>query len=167
MTSSVISDHGRIIRASDADHASIAASFCNDILAFFALWREKRGSRTLPSRSDFDPAEMKLFLAGITLIDIVADERRFVYRLIGTREVAMRDNDPTGKGVAEGYFATSAEAALGAYQDVVDRMAPRFERRRFVTPDGRVGNEEAVLLPLSDDGISVNKIIAYTHHFLA
>ena len=96
-----------------------------------------------------------------------ADERRFVYRLIGTREVAMRDNDPTGKGVAEGYFATSAETALAAYQDVADRMAPRFERRRFVTPDGRVGNEQAVLLPLSDDGLVVNKIIAYTHHFLA
>ena len=167
MTSSVISDHGKIIRVSDADPAVLATTFCDDVLAFYALWRTKKGPRATPRRADFDPTEMKAFLSGITLIDIVADERRFVYRLIGTREVAMRDNDPTGKGVAEGYFATSAETALAAYQDVVDRVAPRFERRRFVTPDGRVGNEQAVLLPLSDDGLVVNKIIAYTHHFLA
>lgn len=167
MTSSVISDHGQIVTASDARYASLAASFCDDILGFFALWRAKCGGRTMPCRVDFDPEEMKAYLAGITLIDVVADKRRFIYRLVGTREVAMRDNDPTGKGVAEGYFATSAAAALAAYQDVIDRAAPRFERRRFVTPDGRVGNEESVLLPLSDDCLVVNKIIAYTHHFLA
>ncbi len=100
------------------------------------------------------------------MIDVVVDPRRFVYRLVGTREVAMRDNDPTGKGVAEGFFAISPDVALAAYQDVVDRRAPRFERRRFVTPDDRIGNEESVLLPLSDDGLYINKIIAYTHHFL-
>lgn len=166
MTASVISDHGRITLISDADGTSLAGLFCDDILAFYALWCAKKGGRALPCRADFDPAEMTSHLAGITLIDVVVDPRRFVYRLVGTREVAMRDNDPTGKGVAEGFFAISPDAALAAYQDVVDRQAPRFERRRFVTPDDRIGNEESVLLPLSDNGLSINKIIAYTHHFL-
>jgi hypothetical protein len=167
MTSSVISDHGQVTRISSSDNATLSGLFCDDVLAFYAMWRRKRGARNIPSRADFDPMEMKGFLAGITLIDVVEDSRRFVYRLVGTREVAMRDNDPTGKGVAEGYFAASADAALAAYQDVVDRLAPRFERRRFKTPDDRIGNEESVLLPLSDDGVHINKIIAYTHHFLA
>lgn len=167
MTSSVISDHGKISHINDADGSSLAALFCEDILAFYSLWHAKKGARNLPCRADFDPAEMTPHLAGITLIDVVIDSRRFVYRLVGTREVAMRDNDPTGKGVAEGFFAASADVALAAYQDVVDRQAPRFERRRFITPDDRVGNEESVLLPLSDNGIHINKIIAYTHHFLS
>lgn len=149
--------------AADAD----PGSFCDDVLAFHAIWQEKRLGRALPARADFDPAEMKAHLPGITLIDVVPDARRFVYRLVGTREVAMRDNDPTGKGVAEGYFGETAAQSLAAYQAVIDWRAPSFERRRFVTPDGRVGNEESVLLPLSSDGETIDMIIAYSHHFLA
>ena len=107
------------------------------------------------------------FLPGITLIDVVDDSRRFLYRLIGTREVAMRGNDPTGRSVADGYFAASADAALASYEDVIARRAPRFEQRRFITPDGRIGNEQTVILPLSNDGRRINMILAYTHHYLA
>jgi hypothetical protein len=167
MTLPATTQHEQAINIGDADAASESGLFCDDILAFHAFWAIKKGTRSLPGRADFDPIDMKIYLGGITLVDIVPDARRFVYRLVGTREVAMRDGDPTGKGVAEGFFAASADQALGSYQDVVDRRAPRFERRRFVTPDGRVGNEQSVLLPLSSDGVTIDKIIAYTHHFLA
>jgi hypothetical protein len=120
----------------------------------------------MPARRDFDPSGMIPFLPGITLIDLVEDERRFVYRLLGTREVARRGRDLTGKGVAEGFFASSVEAALASYDDVVVRRVPRFGQRRFITPDNRIGHEQTVLLPLSDNGQSINKIIAYTHHYL-
>lgn len=155
-----------------ADSATAAdalrsGQYCDDIIAFHAFWTGKCAGRAMPARRDFDPVEMVAFLPGIVLIDVVDDDRRFVYRLMGTREVAVRGNDPTGKGVADGFFAISAEAALASYEDVFTRRAPRFERRRFVTPDGRMGHEQTVILPLSDDGRTINKIIAYTHHFLA
>jgi hypothetical protein len=149
-----------------ADLASIAQPYHADLIAFHTLWQQKCQDREMPARGDFDPAEMRRFLPGITLIDVVADERRFVYRLLGTREVAMRNNDPTGKGVAEGYYASSIEAALASYEDVVTQRAPRFEQRRFLTPDNRIGHEQTVILPLSDDGRTINKMIAYTHHHL-
>ena len=146
---------------------SAAAGFHADIVAFHIFWQSKCHGREMPSRNDFDPTEMIAFLPGIALIDVVDDPRRFVYRLLGTREVAMRGNDATGKGVADGYFASSAEAAFASYDDVVGRRAPRFEQRRFMTPDNRIGHEQTVILPLSDDGQAVNKTIAYTHHYLA
>ncbi|MBK8160834.1 MAG: PAS domain-containing protein [Rhodospirillaceae bacterium] len=154
------------IASSTADDALRSGTYCTDIVAFHDFWCRKRGRRTMPARRDFDPVDMIPFLPGIALIDVVDDDRRFVYRLMGTREVAMRGNDPTGKGVTDGYFATSAEAALASYDDVVARRAPRFEQRRFVTPDGRIGNEQTVILPLSEDGQAINMIIAYTHHYL-
>lgn len=153
--------------ASDgADLVSMAHPYHADLIAFHALWQQKCRGREMPARADFDPAEMRRFLPGITLIDVVADARRFVYRLLGTREVAMRNNDPTGKGVAEGYYASSMEAALASYEDVMTRRAPRFEQRRFLTPDNRIGHEQTVILPLSDDSETINKMIAYTHHHL-
>ena len=109
----------------------------------------------------------KVVGAGIVLIDVVMDARRFVYRLVGTREVALRGRDPTGKSVAEGFYGASAETSMASYQDVVDRRAPRLERREFTTPEGRYGREQVILLPLSDDGARVTKIIVYTHHMLS
>lgn len=149
-----------------ATDALQAGNYCDDIVAFHQFWLNKCAGRQMPARHDFDPVDMIGFLPGITLIDVVEDARRFVYRLLGTREVAMRGRDPTGKGVAEGFFASSVDAALASYTDVVQRRAPRFEQRRFITPDGRIGNEQTVLMPLSDDGEAINKIIAYTHHYL-
>ena len=140
--------------------------FERDIVAFYNYWHSKRRGRHMPSRADIDPAEIVPFLPGIVLIDVIADARRFVYRLVGTREVAMRGRDPTGRSVGEGFYGASAEASMASYQDVVTRCALRLERRQFTTPDGRYGREQVILLPLSADDAHVNMIIAYTHHIL-
>lgn len=158
---------GQISARDTAQPLSVAApAYHEDLVAFHTFWQGKCVGREMPARKDFDPIEIVSFLPGITLIDVVDDARRFVYRLLGTREVAMRNADPTGKGVAEGYYATSKEAAFASYEDVVTRRAPRFEQRRFLTPDNRIGHEQTVILPLSDDGETINKMIAYTHHHL-
>jgi len=151
----------------DAESGPDLSGFARDIAAFYAYWDGKRRGNELPARADIDPLEMVSFLPGIVLIDVVADARRFVYRLVGTREVAIRGRDPTGKSVAEGFYGASAAASMASYQDVVARRAPRLERREFTTPDGRYGREQVILLPLSDDGVRVNMIIAYTHHMLS
>ena len=140
------------------------SGFAPDIVAFYAYWDRKRRGRDMPARADIDPLEIVPLLPGIMLIDVVADARRFVYRLVGTREVAMRGRDPTGRSVAEGFFGASAAASIASYQDVADRRAPRLERREFTTPEGRYGREQVILLPLSDDGAHVTKIVVYTHH---
>jgi len=142
------------------------SAFENDIVAFYRYWESKRGGRQMPARADIDPTEIVPFLPGIVLVDVVADARRFVYRLVGTREVAMRGRDPTGRSVSDGFYGASAEASMASYQDVVSRRALRLERREFTTPDGRYGREQVILLPLSDDDARVNMIIAYTHHML-
>ena len=121
----------------------------------------------MPSRADIDPFELKRFLPGIILIDVVDDERRYVYRLVGTREVAMRGKDPTGKSMVQGYFASSLEEALAIPDRVVATRAPLFLHRAFTAPDGRIGDEDLVMLPLSEDGERVNMILGYTHHRLA
>ena len=142
------------------------SAFAPDLAVFHRYWDSKRRGRRMPSRADIDPAEIVPFLPGVMLVDVVADQRRFVYRLVGTREVAMRGREPTGKPVGEGFYGATAEASIASYQDVVARCAPRLERREFTTPDGRFGREQVILLPLSGDGRRVNMILVYTHHLL-
>lgn len=79
------------------------------LVALYAYWDAKRGNRRMPSRADIDPVDLKRFLRLLCLIDVVPDERQYVYRVVGTRDVEMRGYDPTGKSVKEGYYGESSD----------------------------------------------------------
>jgi len=95
------------------------------------------------------------------LVDVVADERRFVYRLVGTMEVALRGRDPTGQSIAQAYFGRSIEDVLLKYDTVCKTRAPFYEIDDFQIVD-RYVNEENLFVPLSDDGETVNKILVFS-----
>ena len=98
------------------------------VRAIYRYWDSKRNGRRMPSRADLDPLEIPRFLPDICLVDVVPDARRYVYRLIGTNEVAMRGRDPTGLPVGEGYFGTSAQSVFLNYDGVVRSREPRVDR---------------------------------------
>lgn len=118
----------------------------------------------MPARADIDPVEMpRRLLPGICLVDVVSDERRYVYRLVGTDDVDMRGNDPIGNSVLEGYFGPSAEDALSCYDRVVETRVPLLNSTPFTAPSGKWINEETLFLSLSDDGENVNKILVFSY----
>jgi hypothetical protein len=144
--------------------ARIAASH-PDIRAIVEYWRMKAGARRMPGRTDIDPVDIKAFLPRITLVDVVPDTRRFVYRLVGTEEVASRGSDPTGRSVVEAYFAASAEESLGYYEHVVQTGAPCCFRGNYRAPDGALEKQDVIFLPLSEDGETVNMILVFYYDY--
>jgi len=96
------------------------------------------------------------------LVDVVADERRYVYRLVGTADVEVRGCDPTGKSIIEGFFGPSVENVLASYDRVVTTRAPFLDPTHFWASTGRYVTEETLFLPLSDDGESVNKVLVFS-----
>jgi len=134
-----------------------------DTVAIYRYWLSKCQDRRMPSRADIDPIEIPKLLSGICLVDVVPDERRYVYRLVGTMDVTVRGQDPTGKPVAEACFAPSPENALSCYDTVVATKAPLLDTEPFVAPNGRYVLEETIFLPLSSDGINVNMVLVFSH----
>lgn len=133
-----------------------------DAQALYQYWLNKRGARLMPRRSDIDPTEMpSQLLPGISLVDVVPDDRRYVYRLMGTAEVQVRGFDPTGKSVLEGFLAPDVDDALGCYDKVVSMRTPLVDPIPFRAADGRYVSEETIFLPLSEDGVNVNKIMVF------
>jgi hypothetical protein len=132
-----------------------------DILKMLAYWESKRHGRSMPRRSDIDPGELVGLLPNIMLVDVVDDERRFVYRLVGTGEVQVRGNDPTGKSVRDGYFAATPDAAEARYEKVCSTRAPYYEVDDFQVVD-RFICEANLFLPLSNDDQTVNKILVFS-----
>jgi hypothetical protein len=128
----------------------------------FAYWQTKRGSRPMPRRSDLDPTEIPpRLLPGITLVDVVPDERRYVYRLVGTMEAEVRGFDPTGKSVGEAYFGENAEDATACYDLVVESRAPVVDPVPFLERRRGYKGAESLFLPLSNDGVAVSMIMVF------
>jgi hypothetical protein len=150
--------------AANDNRLTFPASCHPDTLELYAYWLEKCRGRRMPARADLDPVEMPpRVLPGICLVDVVPDERRYVYRLVGTGEVEVRGNDPTGKSVAEACFAPNPENALGCYDAVVATKAPLLDAEPFTAPNGRYVTEETIFLPLSSDQTTVNMVLVFSH----
>ncbi|MEZ5829752.1 MAG: PAS domain-containing protein [Dongiaceae bacterium] len=149
----------------DDDNAAIFEGLPADLRAIFDYWRSKRAGRRMPARSDLDPSEIKSLLPTMILVDVVYDvagKADFIYRLLGTREVEIRGENPTGKRVADAYFGPSVENVLGCYQSVVDRREPYLDDDYYVRDGDYYADEANIFLPFSNDGQHVNMILVYT-----
>jgi hypothetical protein len=153
-----------LLSADDGNEA-IFEGLPPDLRALFDYWRSKRAGRRMPSRGDLDPAEIKTMLPSMILVDVVYDaagKADFVYRLLGTREVDIRGENPTGKRVADAYFGPSLENVLGCYQTVVESREPYLDDEYYVRDGDHFADEANIFLPLSNDGERVNMILVYT-----
>lgn len=132
-----------------------------DVKAIYRYWVLKHQGDRLPRRADIDPLEFPRLLPHITIVEVVPDERRYVYRLVGTKDVEVRGQDPTGKSVLDGFFGPSVEDALHCYDTVVKTRQPHYDDEPYVTLDRRYSDDETLFLPLSDDGENVNRILVF------
>jgi len=116
----------------------------------------------MPRRGDIDPTEIVAFLPAVMLVDVVPDDRRYVYRLVGTREVQARGRDPTGRVVGEAFLGASRENVLANYDRVRLTGTPHIDLKTVITNRDRLDNSHVIFLPLSEDGETVSQILVYT-----
>ncbi|HIC81688.1 MAG TPA: PAS domain-containing protein [Kiloniellaceae bacterium] len=140
---------------------------CPDRIAeIFHYWDRIRRDRRMPCRADFDPAEVVRHLPSILLIDVEGVDDRgcaiLRYRVVGTEEVRLRDHDPTGKLVSEGFLGPSLESVMEAYELVRRERCFLYEEIEFATPTGVWRREYGILMPLSEDGQTVTQILVYS-----
>jgi len=128
----------------------------------FRYWERKCGPRRMPRRTDIDPAEMVAFLPALMIVDVVADDRRYVYRLVGTRECQARGRDPTGRPVGEAFIGSSRESVLANYNHVSLTGTPHIDLKTVITTGERLDNSHVIFLPLSEDEQTVSQILVYT-----
>lgn len=129
----------------------------------YAYWDARRGARAMPARGDLDPIDLKALLPMLILIDVVADARRYTYRLVGTQEVEMRGRDPTGKSILEAFYGETAEDTIFYLDRVVQTREPVLYRGTYQPLTTRTQRDDVLYLPLSKDGETVNMIVLLSH----
>jgi len=131
-----------------------------------ALWEAKRGSRTMPARSDFGIREMKTVLPQMSMMDIVRDggRLRFRVRLMGS---AM---DELVAPVTGRYIDEVVPPHFNAKW--TEQWMPAIDGRRLRRAAGRVEYAErrwyvaeSLYAPLAKDGETpdILMVVAFYH----
>jgi hypothetical protein len=130
-------------------------------VALYQYWNARRGIRSMPTRADIDPVEMRQWLPRVTLVAVSVDGRQFTYRLVGTQIVDLLGMNPTGRPVESAWPDEVQELVLEGYREVVERRAPVFCQQFEGWREDHAPTAWAMCLPLSSDGTDVDIILAY------
>lgn len=126
----------------------------------YGLWSSKVSSDgNLPSRSDFDPAEiLASFLPYITLFDVIRNDEklRFRIRLVGTGIVEETGRDTTGKFLDE--LPNTTQIIERAEWMVANRQPIYVQDQPLNWTSMDFKNYSALGVPLASDGVNVDKI---------
>jgi hypothetical protein len=110
----------------------------------------------MPARGDIDPTEVPALLPYLSIFH--ETNGQFHYRLAGTAVVQQIGRDPTGEIV--GAHVRNARATVAAIQVLAGRVfttaRPVFSAGQCENILGYVYNVSALILPLSDNGTSVD-----------
>lgn len=138
------------------DALNFEASPLHDMLA---LWQSKCRDDKLPGRNDFEVSELRSQLGWIVLIDVEHDPQRFRYRLIGSKITGLAGRDVTGQYFDQLYEADVASAATQSYRRIVQTRRPTRVLASLYHADRGHLTFEAIDLPLSSDGLTVDMIM--------
>jgi hypothetical protein len=123
----------------------------------YDYWEGKRAGRKMPARRDLDPLDLTFIIGNIILVDVL-DGTRFRIKLHGTILSERVGYELSGKMLDElpvNEFRTLAQQSFA-------RVAAGGEvthGRRDRIIDGRHARYETVIMPLSDDGERVDRLI--------
>lgn len=125
----------------------------------YVYWQEKRGSRRMPSREDIDPVDLTFCLGYLCLIDVEpGNPLRFRFRVDGSNCVSISGIEMTGRYVDEIPLTEYSKVTEIAYRQICVTKAPHYYIDDEIW-DNRQYRIEGILLPLSNDGETVNMLI--------
>lgn len=131
----------------------------------YSYWRSKMIDGALPCRSDIDPVEIPRLMAHAILLDVKrGPELDFKYRLIGTYVAESLYKDHTGSWFSE---IDHQKAPAQIWQNccrVVESGKPFMSDTPYVGPHQGFRRVEDVILPLADDGETVDSLLVFVHY---
>jgi hypothetical protein len=126
-------------------------------LDLYRYWLAKRAGRAMPARRDINPADIPALLSYLGLVDKVDGE--FRWRLVGAALAEEFGRDLTGSfiGSLNDALAPGEGAALQSiFARVFKTAHPVFATCVYKTKRGSIHTVSQLILPLSDDGTTVN-----------
>ena len=127
-------------------------------LELYRYWSERRQGRAMPQRRDVDPAQIRGLLPALMLVDVV--DGRYRFRLVGSAVTRDVGREMTGTFVGTNVAPPAYAAAMcRIYDDICRDQQPLFSTGEYRSPQRASHAISRLLLPLSDDGSTVNMVM--------
>jgi hypothetical protein len=129
------------------------------LLQFYDYWRDRRGHRRFPRRSDIDPLQVRYVLGYVMMVDVEPhDSPRYRVRLHGSEMAQRARYDLTGKFLEDLPDTEYRAYVLGRCASLVRKGDPEIIHHDRVL-DGEVRKYEALWLPFSENGSDVTMLM--------
>lgn len=125
-------------------------------------WDSKRAGRRMPAWRDVDATEILDLLPYVLVFDVL-EPLDFRMRLMGTQVRAISTGDHTGRRMSEMPGKGPDSLIWAAYAQVARTGRPGLHRPCYVGPSVLVRLDENLVLPLSNDGETVAKLLVVVH----
>lgn len=126
---------------------------------FYAYLEAKRGTREFAARRELDPLDFPYLLGNIVLLDVLGEPPRFRYRLVGSNLSAGNGYDLTGSFIDDHPGPEYRDYVIAHYGETVTRRRATSGNYDRVM-DGKIRRYQCLRVPLSDDGRTIDMIIA-------
>jgi hypothetical protein len=142
------------------DAFSLEAPRDSVIAALHRYWAALRRDRLMPSRADFDPAQIPKLLPYVILFNVEGRGGPYIVRLVGEEVQRFVGRNTTGLPAGSFMPPSAAATMIGILDAVATGRAPRFRAgKAHWHEDKSYRDFEACFLPLSSDGETVNIIL--------
>ena len=94
------------------------------------------------------------------VVDLSSDLKSIVYRFWGTQLTEYRGFDYTNRSPLDIPPPELGRFIFDSYISTATSKMPCLDIEEFIAPSGRKSTKSVLRLPLSDDGDSVNKVVA-------
>lgn len=128
------------------------------------LWKSLCGDRAMPQRSDFDPAQVPRLLANICLVEVIDGGADYFYRVAGSGLEEMSGQKLQGKLFSEVEHAAARESMRRTCESCVAAGRPVIIKNQLQEPGHDHMAITAVILPLSEDGETVDMLLTLTEY---
>jgi len=124
-------------------------------------WRSKAASRPMPRRDEIDPAEIRVLLPHVMLVEVLGPGL-YRYRLIGTENARAHGMNATGRFVHEVMPSPEyRDHVMALYDSCIGQRRPVYSESLFLSPaDGAPERHtKVIMLPLAEDAVTVNQVL--------
>ena len=130
-----------------------------EIVELLDYWQSRCVKDTIPSRADFDPADLPHLLPRLILVDVLREPEDFRFRLIGSFFYEHSRKPLTGMKFSDLYSLPERSTLWKDYRMVVQTGRPYYGEVPYVGPSTRTSHVMHLLLPLARNGKEVDMVL--------
>lgn len=134
------------------------------VLRLLAHWRTLCDDRDYPSFFDLDPSAIPEMWENCFVLEIFKDEDEPRYRAMGAGLAAHVDFSLIGEPISKAPDKSLLGVAISFLDEVLRKGVPISRGDDFFKGDGTKVLFRSILLPMSDDGDTVNGILGAVNY---